>query len=60
MLVILDDWLDRQLTLSDQTFTSIADALASDDGHQMNYGYLQIAADANEKFLEDFGHIEGM
>ncbi|KAJ5655018.1 ATPaseAAA-typecore [Penicillium lividum] len=43
-----------------KNITSIAHALASDDGHQVDYSYLQMAAEANEKFLAEFGHVERM
>lgn len=52
-------------TYQDQikNLTSIAHALASDDGHQVDFSYLQMAAEANEKFLKEFSqhrHIEGI
>ncbi|KAJ5537503.1 hypothetical protein N7494_006982 [Penicillium frequentans] len=43
-----------------KNITSIAHALASDDGQQVDYSYLEMAAEANEKFLEEFGHAGGM
>ncbi|KAJ5291520.1 hypothetical protein N7478_000771 [Penicillium angulare] len=43
-----------------KNLTSTAHALASDAGQQVSYDHLQTAAEANEKFLKEFGHNEGM
>ncbi|KAJ6027953.1 hypothetical protein N7540_003529 [Penicillium herquei] len=43
-----------------KNLVSTAHALASYERQQVDYNYLRIAAEANEKFLQEFGHIEGM
>ncbi|KAJ6036561.1 hypothetical protein N7540_000840 [Penicillium herquei] len=32
----------------------------SHEGWEVNYNYLRMAAEVNEKFLQEFGHIRGM